>query len=93
MMPRQAEKTKKSTYISTLAEKNAQVKTGISIRHPYSRRCRPPAVKLGEPTSATRESDISCSVRVSSVDGEAGTRDGDAHLMRGGFIIEPQGAS
>ena len=36
MMPRQAEKTKKSTYISTLAEKNAQVKTGISGRLTYS---------------------------------------------------------
>ena len=83
----------KSTHISTFAEFFAQVKTGFSSCLPYSRWCRPPAVKLGEPTSVTRESDISCSVRVSSADEEAGTRDGDAHLLRGGFIIEPQGAS
>ena len=81
----------KRTYISTFAENSTQVKTGFSSCLPYSRWCRPPAVKLGEPTSVTRESDISCSVRVSSVDEEAGTRDGDAHLMRGGFIIRRRG--
>lgn len=81
------------TLTPTVARPARQVKTGFSARHPYSRWCRPPAVKLGEPTSVSRESDISCSVRGSSDDGEAGTRDGDTHLLRGGFIIEPQGAS
>lgn len=47
--------------------------------------------KLGEPTSTTRESDISCSVRVFSVVEKAGTHDGDTHLLRGGFITAPQG--
>ena len=86
-------RSRRALTLTTLARSARQVKTGFSARHPYSRWCRPPAAKLGEPTSVSRESDISCSVRGSSDDGEAGTRDGDTHLLRGGFIIEPQGAS
>ncbi len=47
--------------------------------------------KLGEPTSVTWESNISCSVRESSVAEEAGTRGEDTHLLEGGFIIASAG--
>ena len=78
---------------TTFAENSTQVKSGISEGLLYSGGVVPlrsnwvnRQALFGSPISRVQ-------VRGSSVAEEAGTRDGDTHLLRGGFIIEPQGAS